>query len=127
MDRKEFIQTLEKLDLPRTEYVILSGGSLLMRGLREQTADLDLSASKKLADLLDLYHCPKDEHGLYMPFPNVQMKDDMEKFHFDLIEGFQCESLEDVLRQKKEWNRPKDQKDIEMIETLPGSRARRNQ
>lgn len=116
MKKQEFIAILKKLNLPPSEYVILSGGSLLMRGLREETADLDLSASKQLACSLHLYDCPVDEHGLYMPFENVQMKDDMERFSFDIIEGYQCESLEDILKQKKEWNRPKDQKDIKNIE-----------
>lgn len=116
MNKVEFIAELKKLDLPATEFVILSGGSMLMRGLREQTHDLDLSASKELAEKLDLYNCPRDKHGLYIPFENVQMDDDMSRFHFDVIDGYQCESLEDILRQKRKWNRPKDLKDIEIIE-----------
>ena len=116
MNRQEFITALNKLNLPRTEFVILSGGSLLMRGLRQETADMDLSASGKLAEMIRLYDCPKDEAGMYVPFENVQMNDDMERFSFDVIEGYRCESLEDILRQKKAWNRPKDLKDIEVIE-----------
>lgn len=116
MNREEFVSALEALDLPKTEFVILSGGSLLMRGLRKETADMDLSASGKLAISLNLYDCPQDKDGMYIPFPNVQMNDDMEKFHFDIIDGYQCESLEDILRQKREWNRPKDQADIIAIE-----------
>ena len=116
MNRQEFIAELEKIHLPKTEFVILSGGSLLLRGLREQTADLDLSVSKKLADEIRLYDCPRDEHGLFLPFENVQMKHDMERFHFDVIDGYQCESLEDILGQKYKWNRPKDRNDIKVIE-----------
>lgn len=115
MNRAEFIEALKKLNLPAEEFVVLSGGSLLMRGLREQTSDLDLSASKRLAAELDLYNCPKDHAGLYVPFDNVQMKDDMERFTFDVIDGYQCESLEDILRQKREWGRPKDLADIKVI------------
>ena len=116
MNRQEFISELKKLDLPVTEFVILSGGSMLMRGLREETNDLDLSASRKLAEQLCLYECPRDHHGLYIPFENVQMDDDMSRFHFDIIDGYQCESLEDVLEQKRKWNRPKDKRDIAVIE-----------
>ena len=118
MNREKFVASLEALDLPRTEFVILSGGSLLMRGIRKETADMDLSASKKLAADLDLYNCPKDKDGMYVPFENVQMRDDMEKFSFDVIDGYQCESLDDILCQKREWNRPKDQADIRAIEAL---------
>ena len=116
MNREEFVAALSALNLPKTEYVILSGGSFLMRGLRTSTADMDLSASKKLALELDLYNCPQDKDGMYTPFENVQMRDDMANFHFDVIDGFQCESLDDILRQKREWNRPKDQADIRAIE-----------
>jgi len=87
-----------------------------MRGLRGQTEDMDLSVSKKLAGDINLYECDTDEYDLYIPFENVQMKDDMEQFSFDIIDGYQCESLGDILKQKKMWNRPKDQKDIKRIE-----------
>lgn len=116
MNREEFIAGLEKLGWPKTDFIILSGGSLLMRGLREKTADYDLCASKKLAEKIDLYEKPKDDKGFFVPFENCQMKDDFENFEFDVVDGYQCESLESVLAFKKRKNRPKDQKDIENIE-----------
>ena len=67
MNKTEFQSRLEELNLPRSEYIILSGGSLLLRGLRESTEDMDITVSKRLAEELDLYSCPKDEDGLYTP------------------------------------------------------------
>lgn len=125
MNKREFTEALEKMNLPREHFIILSGGSLLMRGLREQTEDLDITVSKELARKIDLYHCPQDDHGLYMPFENVQMMDDMDRFRFDMVDGYRCESLEDILRQKKEWNREKDQRDIEVIEQALREREER--
>ena len=101
-----------------TEFVILSGGSLLLRGLREETADFDLSASEALVQSLNLKNCPKDEAGCYVPFENVQMKPDMEGRAFDVIEGFQCQTLKDILALKRRLMRPKDIKDIEAIENF---------
>ena len=116
MNKKEYNAALEKLNLPKSEFIILSGGSLLMRGLRETTADLDLCASKKLAKQIDLYNSPKDDKGFFTPFANCQMMDDFDSFEFDVIDGYQCESLEGILAFKRKANRPKDQKDIENIE-----------
>ena len=116
MNKQELIAALEKLNLPKTEFIILSGGSLLMRGLREATNDLDLSVSKKLAKQIDLYNAPKDQKGFYTPFENCQMLDDMDEFEFDLVDGYQCETLESVLAFKKRAHRPKDSKDIEVVE-----------
>ncbi|MBQ2160569.1 MAG: hypothetical protein II444_01910 [Firmicutes bacterium] len=116
MKKQEFIEKLDKFGFPRGEFVILSGGSLLLRGLREETADFDLSASEALVRSLDLKNCPKDETGCYVPFDDVQMKADMEKRSFDVIDGYQCQTLEDILALKRRLMRPKDIKDIEAIE-----------
>ena len=116
MKKQEFVDKLNSFGFPRNEYVILSGGSLLLRGLREETADFDLSASEALVQSLDLKNCPKDEVGCYVPFEDVQMKPDMERRNFDVVEGFQCQTLEDILALKRRLMRPKDIKDIEAIE-----------
>lgn len=116
MNKTEYIKALEKLNLPKSEYIILSGGSLLMRGLRETSADLDLCATKKLAEQIDLYHAPVDDKGFYTPFENCQMMDDFDRFEYDVIDGYQCETLQSILAFKKAKARPKDLKDIEVIE-----------
>ena len=116
MTRTEFIKRLEELGLPRSEFLILSGGSLLMRGLRESTADMDICVSEALAAALDLEHCPQDGDGCFSPFPDVQMKADMAGRAFDVIDGYRCQTLEDILAKKREWRRPKDLKDIAVIE-----------
>ena len=116
MTRTEFIKRLEELDLPKSEFIILSGGSLLLRGLRESTADMDICVSEALAAALDLEHCPQDEDGCFSPFPDVQMKADMAGRAYDVIDGYRCQTLEDILAKKREWRRPKDLKDIAVIE-----------
>ena len=116
MKKQEFIDKLEGSGFPKSEYIILSGGSLLLRGLREETADFDLCASESLAKSLDLENCPRDDKGYYVPFEDVQMKTGMEGRAFDVIEGFQCETLESVLALKRRLMRPKDIRDIEVIE-----------
>ena len=121
MNREEFIAGLEKFNLPKSEFIILSGGSLLMRGLREKTADFDLCASKELAEKINLYDAPKDEKGFFAPFENCQMMDDFDEMEFDIVDGYQCESLKSILALKKRMNREKDQKDIEVIEKVLAS------
>ena len=116
MNKAEFIKKLEAYGFPKSEFVILSGGSLLLRGLREETADLDLSCSGKLAEELNLKKCAKDEAGCFVPCEDVQMKPDMEGRAYDIIEGYQCQTLTDILALKRRLMRPKDIRDIEVIE-----------
>lgn len=116
MNRQEFIERLEAMSLPKDQYIILSGGSLLLRGLRETTADFDLCASEELAKELDLYHAPEDDKGYHVPFDNVQMSDNFDDYDYDIVDGFQCETLESILEFKRRKRRPKDIKDIAAIE-----------
>ncbi|MBO7664597.1 hypothetical protein J6S46_01935 [Candidatus Saccharibacteria bacterium] len=116
MNKQEFIAALEKFNLPKSEYAILCGGSLLLRGLRDTTADIDLTVSQKLAEEIDLFSAPKDDVGCYVPFENCQMKVNLDEIEFDVVDGYQCESLKSILAFKKKKNRPKDQKDIAKIE-----------
>lgn len=116
MNKSEFIAVLEELRWPKDGYMILSGGSLLLRGLREETADMDISMTKRLAHEINLYDMPQDEEGFYQPRENMQVMDDFGKADFDIVDGYQCESLESVLAFKKQMMRPKDLKDIEKIE-----------
>ena len=118
MKRKEFIERLESFGLPETEYMIRSGGSLLLRGLREETADFDLCVSKELADRLNLEQCARDESGSYVPFQDVQMTANLGRYPFDVVDGFQCETLESILALKRRLMRPKDLRDIEIIEKV---------
>ena len=42
--------------------------------------------------------------------------DDFDRIEYDVVDGYQCESLESILTFKKAKARPKDLKDIEVIE-----------
>ena len=44
------------------------------------------------------------------------MKPDMEGRAYDLIEGYRCQTLTDILALKRRLMRPKDMRDIEVIE-----------
>lgn len=116
MNKKCFIDGLKKMNIPKEEFIILSGGSLLLRGIRKETADYDLSVSKKLAKELNLYDLPKDDKGFYTPFENCQMFDDFDATQFDMVDGYQCETLESILEFKRKKKRPKDLVDIRNIE-----------
>ena len=116
MNREEYIKGLEKMNLPKEEFIILSGGSLLLRGIREKTSDYDFCVTKKLAEEINLYDSPKDDKGFYTPFKNCQMMDDFDGTPFDVVDGYQCESLESILEFKRRMKRPKDLVDIENIE-----------
>ena len=46
MTKEEIFDELEKLDLPKDKYIVISGASLVCQGLIEKTNDIDLACSK---------------------------------------------------------------------------------
>ena len=65
MNKEELLNLLNSLELPKTEYYILSSGSMLLYGLREIVGDLDLCVSIELFEPLkkkyNLKECDKNE------------------------------------------------------------------
>lgn len=48
MDKQEVIKQLRDLNLPKDEYYVLSGASLVLRGICEECSDIDLCISEEL-------------------------------------------------------------------------------
>lgn len=120
MNKKELLDLVNTLDLPKEEYSILSGGALLLHGLREQTNDLDIDITEEGLDKL------KENFAVELiNESNKQYKvtDSIECFLVDkldsdinFIDNYPCQSLISIYNFKKKLNREKDQKDILAIE-----------
>ncbi len=112
---------LRKLNLPVGEYYILGGGALVICGLKEKTADLDLCVSTELFQVLkekyNLTEEDKNACGFYKindVFEVVPSK--KEDFTMQFVDEIYVEDLNRILKFKKERNLPKDQNDIKNIE-----------
>ena len=121
MNKHELLSLVDSLDLPKGEYYILGGGSLLMCGLRETTADLDLCVSnflfEKLREKYNLKEEDKNNCGFYRISEKVEIVPS-EKSNFTMMEvdGYYIEDLRRILNFKRSRNLPKDQSDITNIE-----------
>ena len=90
MNKEQLLKLLEKLNLPKDEYYVLSGASLVIRGIREQAGDLDLCISRELfeqiKDKYDLTEDKKNECGFYHISDSVEVVvDEKEKFFEDMF------------------------------------------
>ena len=122
MNKEELYKLVEKLKLPITEYCILSGGSLVMHGIRENTNDLDIDITKKGFEIIKKYFSPTlvDENKkLYKITENIEcFLDNNFETDIEFIDGYPCQSLMSVYRLKKKLNRQKDQSDIIAIKKV---------
>ena len=69
MNKEYLLILVNSLNIPKGEYYILGGGSLVICGLKETTADLDLCVSNELFEILkekyNLSDKDKIECGFY--------------------------------------------------------------
>lgn len=120
MNKEQLLNLLEKLNLPKDEYYVLSGASLVIRGIREQAGDLDLCISRELFEQIknkyDLTEDKKNECGFYHISDSLEVVvDEKEKFNMEVCEPYNLEDLNTILDFKIKRNKPKDQVDIERI------------
>ena len=120
MKKIELLNLLEELDFPKDEYYVLSGASLVLRGIKEEANDLDLCISKELFNQIknkfNLTDERKNECGFYKINDNLEIVvDKKEDFKIEIGEKYNLEDLQTILDFKIKRNLPKDKKDIENI------------
>ena len=119
LDKKQIIARLEELHLDDTKYWVITGGALVLYGLREQTSDIDLGCTSDLADLLQQEGFPvermpdgtrkmvvAEEEGIFENW----LEDKVERF-----EGVPVISIQGLIEMKRALGREKDFRDIQLI------------
>ena len=116
MTKDEIFKELEKLDLPKDKYIVISGASLVVQGLIEETDDIDLACSKELFDKLDW-----DVKRKYNSLIKYKGVFDIDYDLYDEkrvieINGYRFMNLKACYELKKVMNKPKDKKLIKDLE-----------
>ena len=117
MTKEEIFNKLEKLDLPKDKYIVISEASLVVQDITEETTDIDLTCSKDFYEKID-WSTKLGAFGV-----EVKYKDCFEigynLFKYQdviLINDYRFLSLENCLEIKKRLNRSKDKKLIKELE-----------
>ena len=120
MNRSEILSALAQLDFDKREYWVITGGAMVLYGLREQTHDIDLGCTTKLADALEKAGCPV--HRCADGSRHITFNEDvelLENWLFDkveMVEGYPVISMQGLLEMKKSLGREKDLRDVALIE-----------
>ena len=117
MNKDEVIKQLRILNLPKEEYYVLSGASLVLRGIREKCSDIDLCISEELFNKeknnLGMTPDKLNECGFYQLSDTLEIIVDKKSlFNMEVGEEFNYENINTILDFKKSRNLPKDKSDI---------------
>ena len=128
MDKQAFLAKLDSLNLDKNRYCIIAGGTLLLRGLKKTTADIDIKVRPDYFEELKTKFIFKKSPK----YPYVyELSDDIEVSVFDyeqedvdIVDGYPVEPLEQFLAWMLKNNRPKDKEKIEIIKNYLKSNGR---
>ena len=121
MNRENIIKILKKYNFDNEKYIVISGASMVIHGIKDNTSDIDIAVTKDYYEyLLNHYECIFEVTNMFNH--RIYIIDNIINFGVDyftkpeFIEDIPVQTLDDVLSLKKSLNRDKDKKDIELIE-----------
>ena len=120
MNRAELLNRLSELDLPKEEYWLITGGAMVLYGIRAETGDIDLGCTRGLSEALQARGCPTS----VMPdgTRRIELAEDVELFEewlhdgVEWLDGVPVITLQGLIAMKRQIGREKDMRDIALIE-----------
>ena len=120
MNRIEYLKKLDELKLDKNRYCIISGGIMLLYGLREETEDIDIRIRPDyFEELKQRFKFKKSSKldNLYELSNEIEVRVlDYDDSNIEMYDGYPVWKLELQLEWFKEHNREKDKKKIKIIE-----------
>ena len=120
MKKDDIIKRLSTLPYDTSDYWVITGGAMVLYGFREETHDIDLGCTERLADRLESEGYLTDRYS-----------DGRREFHIgddvEIFEGWLCDtvgyvdgipviSVRGLIEMKKSLGREKDLRDVKLIE-----------
>ena len=121
MNKVQIIKILNKYNLAKDEFIIITSAALVLRGIKNDAKDIDITVSLKLKEyLLKNYNCKLKSSKNNVEVYNIDNIIDFstynyDKINYDLIDNFKVQTLSEIIKFKKQLNRPKDINDLKLI------------
>ena len=122
MNRAELLERVKALPFPKEDYWVITGGAMVLYGLREKTHDIDLGCTSRLADALEKQGAQVSIRGdgtrKLVLEGDVEI---MENWLYDRVEeidGVPVISLAGLREMKLALGREKDLRDVALIDAF---------
>lgn len=120
MNRTEIIERLSAFPYDASEYWLITGGAMVLYGIREETSDIDLGCTARLADRLEadgyLHAVRANGKRWFKVGSDIELFEDWLYDTITLVEGIPVISIQGLIDMKRGLGREKDTRDVELIE-----------
>ena len=118
MNKKELIELINTLDLPFEEFVVLSSGGLVLRGIMENANDLDLAVTEKGFEILNKkYDLIEKGNNLYQVNDKVECMLVNMKGKKERVGDYFLQEINDYFNYLKTSEREKDKIRIPLVKS----------
>ena len=119
MKKEEILRTLESFPYDKSEYWLITGAAMVLFGMREETGDIDLGCTEKMADELEkggfLYRRTENGKRWFRYSEAIEIFEEWKTGPLVSCEDLQLLSPEGLIAMKEELGREKDLRDIALI------------
>lgn len=119
LKKKDIIDICSRLNLNPDDYCLGFGAALVLHGIKDSTADIDMNVTEELFKNLSQRYTV-DYAEFSEPYINIDGIVDVfignKMDQKTLIDGIPVSSLNEIIESKKRLGRPKDIRDIQSIE-----------
>ena len=135
MNKIEIFECLKKYNLPKEKFVILSGASLVLRNIKSNTSDIDIVVTEDIEKLLlnqynnvEIERYDKDSNKQIYMLDNIlnfssNLSYILENKEYEMLNGYQIQSLDSIVQLKQKLGRQKDYEDIKYIQNYLKQKA----
>ena len=118
MNKLELIDLINSINLLKEDFVVLSSGALVLRGILENANDLDIAVTEKgLQELKNNYNLKKKDNGWYTVTDKIEcFPDTKDSWKIEKYGEYNLESIEKYYKFLKKSSREKDKARIPLIE-----------
>ena len=118
MNKEEIFKALNKLELDKDKYIVLSGASLVVQDIIDTTSDIDLACDKAYYDEIK-WPTKIGAFNIEIKYYDIyEISNNLYDNNIIVINGYKFMNLEKCLEVKERLNRKKDLKLIRKIDLL---------
>ena len=116
MKKNELVKLIESVKADKDEFVILSSGALVLRGILDEAQDLDIAVTRKgLEQLSKNYELKRKPNGFYTVTNMIECVEDEMIEKREKIGKYYLQDIFDYLDFIENSDREKDKKRVELV------------
>ena len=119
MNKTDIIKKLNAFPYDRKDYWVITGGAMVLYGIREETSDIDLGCTSSMADRLEAEGFPvqvtADGNRRFKIGDDIEVFENWLYDTVGLSDGIPVISIPGLITMKQRLGREKDKRDISLI------------